>query len=959
MRLPDFRGDRSVDPASAAPLAAGLNRIGSGVFALVLLLGGSIAWIALEFGANVARLNGVNALHQTWDGALELLAGHPQDLTLGGNDALLEVFGTLGADLSAAQALDPRNPDLDAAQEALGLASARAREAETARAAAAARIEALQGAVARLSRLGADWTRFADDEEVDAAAEARRAEAEQRRLSALLERLSSATLSATRIEREMEAVARFNAAKVGAPLPFGEAVLGAEGIPQICTPEEHDGPDRLCSPHSGRVRDALAALRDAPAAKRARRTVAAREALGAYVRAGEVLFTEVSVRLAAAVEAGRTARERFETTSATQGALARLNHALGDAAETLRHVAPRSREEIEALDRRVAGLIGQIELRLDAVAAGLAQRGFAASPAATDTLRRDWRETVELLTARVRALTACDVATDALDALIARIGAQTRAASEFWVSTISRIGLAALVLLGVLSTGMVWGGKRLIALPMTRTVGAILSLARGDHIGPVQLRSRAFGFGVLERALERLRLANLEREALVRQTEAQRQEIQHQALHDALTGLPNRRSADALIGRLSGEAGAENFTLLHIDVDRFKEINDTLGHDAGDAVLREVAAILTGMLGLSDRAFRIGGDEFLIHREGDVPEEDTSRLAGAIIEAMNRPIDYQGHACRIGASIGIAHGRDAKGEGSATLMNADIALYEAKSNGKNRYVYFAARLQEQTINRKKLSDQLHEALEREEFIPYYQPQYFSETGALRGIETLCRWNHPELGLLSPDDFMAQAEASMLVGRIDRILQRKAAEDLAMLRARGHVIPKISFNVSTDRLMHADFAEGLIAAAGHGTTVAVELLESMSLDSISESVRFALDALKERRIGIEIDDFGSCRASIAGLIAIGPDAMKIDGVIVAPITVSEQHLRLVRAIIDIGRTLGIEVIAERVETEEHARILREAGCAVLQGYALAQPMSAAALAVFLDVAAQGGVSARTG
>jgi diguanylate cyclase (GGDEF)-like protein len=471
------------------------------------------------------------------------------------------------------------------------------------------------------------------------------------------------------------------------------------------------------------------------------------------------------------------------------------------------------------------------------------------------------------------------------------------------------------------------------------------------------------GLGTLEDALERLRQANLERETLTQQTIEQRREIEqnledlaektremaHLARHDPLTGLANRRDADDFLGSLGAtpDGCTQDFTLLHVDIDRFKEINDTLGHDAGDAVLTHVSGVLQKLSEASDRAFRISGDEFLIVRSPRGSQAADHDLADAIIAELNQPVDYKGHACRVGASIGIAHGADVDFSGREALVNADIALYEAKSSGRNQFVEFSRTLQEQTVSRKTLSDRLIIAMENDEFVPYYQPQFYSDSLALHGLETLCRWHHPELGVLSPAHFMEQAEASTLVGKIDQLLLDKAARDLAHLKTLGHAIPNISFNATADRLMQADFASSLMGKFDDETKVSIELLESMSLDNLSEAVRWAIDMLKEHGIKIEIDDFGSSRASIAGLIAVGPDAMKIDGTIVAPITESEQHLHLVRAIIDIGHALGIQVIAERVETDAHIQILRDNGCEILQGYALAKPMNVTQLAEFLE------------
>ncbi|MEL6317407.1 MAG: EAL domain-containing protein, partial [Pseudomonadota bacterium] len=759
----------------------------------------------------------------------------------------------------------------------------------------------------------------------------------QRELNDRLTRLASATLSAARVQREIDAVARYNATDAGRSISLERVVVVAEGVPAPCGPDAPGGAERLCAPSSARVHDALAQLEASAPEDLEQRIQTAQWALVGYVRAGERRFRALSAELSAALDAAASARGRLDRAAETLGSLSRLLRIVRQADETLTRATRADRDGLDFKDRLLRAVLTQIDLRASGTAAAIGEAAGPARDAAQtiETVRADWAEAFAALKDRRRAEAALDGALAEVDATLSRIDAATNAATAYWVGLVSTAALTAIGALCAVAVALAWGARGMIAAPLAQTTATLLALSRDEPIRPVRLTSRALGFGALEQALERLRLANIERAALTRTTLEQRaaiernldalarttREMERQARHDALTGLPNRRFADEVLGGLRppvaeaagvAEAAPQDFTILHIDVDRFKEINDTLGHDAGDAVLRHIADLLTALIGPNDRAFRIGGDEFLILRQAEASKAGASKLAADIIAAMNAPVDFQGHACRIGASIGVAHGGDAGFDGRTALVNADIALYEAKNAGRNRCAYFSKALQERTVSRKTLTDQLRVAIEREAFEPVYQPQFFARGLALRGVETLCRWRHPEHGLLAPGAFLAQAEEANLVGAIDEILLRKAGRDLAAFRAAGLSIPKISFNVTADRLTHAGLAETLLREVGAETMIAVELLESMSLDTLSETVRWAIDELKDRGIAIEIDDFGSCRASVAGLMAVGPDTMKIDGAIVGPITTSEQHLRLVKAIIDIGAALGIEVVAERVD-----------------------------------------------
>jgi len=438
---------------------------------------------------------------------------------------------------------------------------------------------------------------------------------------------------------------------------------------------------------------------------------------------------------------------------------------------------------------------------------------------------------------------------------------------------------------------------------------------------------------VVRRELERAKHLAEARNA---ELESARAKIEHNALHDFLTDLPNRRYLnEKLVGR--GDSSAGGLAVLHIDLDRFKQINDTLGHQAGDHMLLHAAKVLRTKVGPDGFVARIGGDEFIILLDYDGDQEKLAALAERIIRRMREPVPFNGIPCRIGASIGIAFDSSPDVNAKQLLLNADIALYRAKGSGRNRHEFFSIDIQTHMVNTKRISDEILEALEKAQFVPYYQLQFSAEHLDIVGAETLARWYHPTRGVLSPDRFLPIAEDLDAVEAIDSMILQKALVDFAAWRARGVHMPKISVNVSTRRLYDIDLAGKLAALAIEPGTVSFELLESIFLDECDDVVLTNLDAMRSMGIGIEIDDFGSGHASIMSLLKVGPGTLKIDRALIQPLVEVPGQRRLVGSIIEIGRSLGIKVVAEGVESREHIRILQGLGCDILQGYALARPM----------------------
>lgn len=440
---------------------------------------------------------------------------------------------------------------------------------------------------------------------------------------------------------------------------------------------------------------------------------------------------------------------------------------------------------------------------------------------------------------------------------------------------------------------------------------------------------------------EALIAAKNDAEAKRAELEAMHAMLQHTAMHDPLTGLHNRRALDEALERLAGEPRdpLKRVTLLHIDLDRFKQINDTLGHAAGDAMLVHAADVLRKNTRKHDLVARIGGDEFVVLVQNGASNQEISALAARIIERMNIPLQYEGQECRFGVSIGIAREQTRRSSVRQLLVNADIALYRAKAHGRNRFEFFTSNLQAEIRRNKTLADEILRGLENREFVSWYQPQFCARTHALTGVEALVRWNHPQRGLLTPDKFIRNAEEINALATIDAHVLEQALTDRLSWAARGLMVPKISVNVSARRLRDDQLIKSLKDLAISPGQIAFELVESIYLDDDDDAITRNIRRLKSLGIDIEIDDFGTGHTSIVSLLKLEPKRLKIDRQLVQPMLTSSREFSLVRSIIEIGSSLDIETVAEGVETMTHAARLEELGCSTLQGYAFAKPTPA--------------------
>jgi diguanylate cyclase (GGDEF)-like protein len=432
--------------------------------------------------------------------------------------------------------------------------------------------------------------------------------------------------------------------------------------------------------------------------------------------------------------------------------------------------------------------------------------------------------------------------------------------------------------------------------------------------------------------------------------ESARARIEHNSLHDFLTKLPNRMYLERVLEECALRCArtGEGIVLLHIDLDRFKQINDTLGHPAGDAMLAHTAEIIRANLRDGDFVARTGGDEFVIVCKADMEMDGFGALAQRLIEGVRKPAHFDGHECRFGMSIGIAGASGGAVDRERLLVNADIALYRAKNLGRDRFEFFTEALQAQIVRDKQTADSIMGGLERGEFIPYFQPQFDARTLELAGVEALVRWRHPTRGIVAPAEFLAIAEELNVVAAIDRVMLEQGLVQFRRWQDIGLAIPRFSVNVSLRRLRDDQLLKSLHELKIRPGTLSFELVESIYLDESDDHFAWTIDQIKELGVDIEIDDFGTGYASIVSLTKLKPRRLKIDRQLVTPVVHSLTQRRLVQSIVDIGKSLDIEIVAEGVETMEHARALRDLGCDILQGYVFAQPMPSEDLERFLSV-----------
>jgi diguanylate cyclase (GGDEF)-like protein/PAS domain S-box-containing protein len=491
------------------------------------------------------------------------------------------------------------------------------------------------------------------------------------------------------------------------------------------------------------------------------------------------------------------------------------------------------------------------------------------------------------------------------------------------------------------------GIKAAAAVPLMRAgrVMGVLLFCSGER--------RAFDdeiVALLARMADNIAFAldNFDHDQERKQAEAR---VQYLATHDALTGLPNRVMFRELLALEIEQARRyeRRFSVLFVDLDRFKFVNDTLGHQAGDALLKEMAARFKDAVRASDVVARLGGDEFVVlARETNEPGQASS-AARKILSAAMKPVEIAGQECRVTASIGICqYSNDAQDE-AALMKHADMAMYLAKQEGKNNFQVYSNEMNVPSVEKMALETNLRRALEREELSLHYQPKQDLQSGAITGVEALLRWTNAQLGEVMPAQFIPIAEETGLIVPIGKwVLRTACAQHVAWIREGLPAVP-MAVNLSprqfADPELTGEIAAALSEAGMAAGMLELEITESMVMHHPERAVHL-LRAIKDLGVRLAIDDFGTGYSSLAQLKRFPIDTLKVDRSFIRDIPKDVEDMAITQAIIAMGKTLGLTVVAEGVETAEQRAFLHSHGCDQMQGHHFSKALEAGQFAALL-------------
>jgi diguanylate cyclase (GGDEF)-like protein len=478
------------------------------------------------------------------------------------------------------------------------------------------------------------------------------------------------------------------------------------------------------------------------------------------------------------------------------------------------------------------------------------------------------------------------------------------------------------------------GMRRIIMQPVESTGGmtAVLALGLADREDiPQEQREIARAFA------DRLglALANMERE----------QRLYQQAYYDPLTGLPNRQLFRDRLDHELVRAGRSNelLALLYIDLDQFKHINDTLGHAAGDELLRKAAERLRAVIKDTDTVARLGGDEFVVILPQLSSPESAGRIAERIMSELAAPLRLKQREHSIGASIGVAVSPQDGRSPEELIKNADTAMYRAKRRGRNRVLFYESFMNTRALERSHLETGLFRALQARQFVLHYQPQVQLQGEALAGAEALIRWNTPERGQRGPAEFIPVAEESGLIVEIGNWALNEVCRQYTEWRRQGDSPPRLALNLSAEQLRQREFLESVRNALLRWDMPAwaleLEFPETTLLGDL-ERTGSALRSLAEIGVRLAVDDFGTGPSSLTCLRQFPIQTVKIDRSFIAQLPGSDDAAAVTAAVVGMARSLGKQAVAEGVETAAQAEHLRALGCDFAQGYLFAKPMPAA-------------------
>ncbi len=430
------------------------------------------------------------------------------------------------------------------------------------------------------------------------------------------------------------------------------------------------------------------------------------------------------------------------------------------------------------------------------------------------------------------------------------------------------------------------------------------------------------------------------------------QQVETLSFYDNLTGLPNlellRDRTSKALSTLSRDA--QQVALLYMDIDGFKDVNDSLGHACGDTLIRELGSRLQGLLRSSDTLCRATGDEFVILMPDVENAESVGLLAERILHGLQRPFLLHGHPQTISLSLGAAVAPHDGQDCETLLRNAETAMYQAKQDGRQTWRFFDSTMNQQALARLQLLNDLRQAIAQHQLQLYYQPQIDLASGRLSGVEALVRWQHPVRGMISPAEFIPAAEESRLIIPLGEWVMRQACAQAASWQRQGLALPQVAVNISAIQLQHGHLEESVLQALADShlpaSLLELEITESSLVDK-TEQVIDSLKRLKAMGVNLSIDDFGTGYSSLAYLQTLAVDKLKIDQSFVRDLTLNQDNRAIVSAIVQMAHTLGLACIAEGVESQDIAAALHRLGCQQAQGYLYARPLPADELQTLLQ------------
>ena len=448
----------------------------------------------------------------------------------------------------------------------------------------------------------------------------------------------------------------------------------------------------------------------------------------------------------------------------------------------------------------------------------------------------------------------------------------------------------------------------------------------------------------LRQANEHLVISNIQSQSMTEEVQRAKDALGYMAHHDFLTDLPNRI---LLMDRLnldiaSAKRRNNRLAVLFLDLDRFKIINDSLGHAIGDYVLKAVAGRLLKTIRVTDIASRLGGDEFVVVLSDVDGEYAVGDIADAICKAIVAPYDLDGHTGYIGATIGISLYPEDGDDALTLISNADVAMYYAKKNGRGSYHFFHSEMNARAVERQRTEADLHFALEHGEFLLYYQPKVNLCTGEISGFEALLRWQHPKLGMMEPAKFISLAEDCGLIVPIGRWVLNEACAQVKRWSLNGIFKGSIAVNISALEFNSSNFVEhvrkSLLDNEMNPSLLELEITESVLMNDATSNNEILVQ-LKSVGVSLALDDFGTGYSSLSYLKHFPIDVLKIDQSFVRDIGEPNGNSIIVDAVIAMGNSLGKRIVAEGIEGEDQLRFLRERNCSEGQGYFFSRPLTA--------------------